>query len=73
MAGKQKRNVETKRFSHAGQGTMGHVVHEPWPLIASKHALRIIPADSRQTVGQDQDDETSRRNRTDEQTERGNS
>lgn len=29
---------------------MGHVVHEPWPLIASKHALRIIPADSRQTA-----------------------
>ena len=47
-------NVETEQFSHAGEGTMGHVVHEPWPLIASKHALRIIPADSRQTAGQDQ-------------------
>lgn len=46
--------AETKRFSHAGQGTMGHVVHEPWPLIASKHALRIILADSRQTECQDQ-------------------
>ena len=43
---------------------MGRVVHEPWPLIASKHALRIILADSRQTFSQDE--RTQQRNRTDE-------
>ncbi|KAK1119877.1 hypothetical protein K0M31_012953 [Melipona bicolor] len=50
-------------LDHAS-GTMGRVVHEPWPLIASKHALRIILADSRQTFSQDE--RTQQRNRTDE-------